>query len=299
MSAINLSGIFPPLAVPFDDHDEFAPDKMTFNISKLNQSGLSGYVVMGSNGEYVYLNQHEKLEVLRTARQAIPNNKLMIAGTGCESTRHTIELTLKAAEIGADAAIIVNPNYYKSEMTGPVLAAHYQKIADESPIPIIIYNFPAGTAIDLTADLIVQLSQHPNIVGLKDSGGVIPKMGEIIRAAAPGFQVLAGSASFLFPSLAIGAVGGVLALANIAPEQCLEIYRLFEAADMVNGRALHLRMLPVNAAVTARFGVPGLKAAMNMLGYQGGQPRLPLQPLSDAKTQEVRNILLTAGLLQE
>lgn len=296
-SDINLMGIFPPLAAPFDDLDEFAPEKMTFNINKLNETGLSGYVVMGSNGEYVYLSEKEKIEVLKTARQAIPKNKLMIAGTGCESTRHTIELTLKAAEIGADAAIIVNPSYYKSEMTVPVLAAHYQKIADESPIPIIIYNFPAGTAIDLTADLIVQLSYHPNIIGVKDSGGVIPKMGEIIRSAAPGFHVLAGSASFLFPSLAIGAIGGVLALANIAPENCIEIYRLFSAGDIENGRALHLRMLPVNAAITTRFGISGLKAAMNLLGYQGGLPRSPLLPLPEVKIEELQNILKTGGLL--
>lgn len=292
-----LGGIFAPLAVPFDEQGQLAPDKMAFNIGKLNQTRLSGYVVLGSNGEYVYLNEKEKIEVLRTARQAIPPNKLMIAGTGCESTRNTIDLTLKAAEIGADAAIVVNPSYYKKDMTDPVLAAHYQKIADASPIPIIIYNFPPGTGIDLSAELLVQLSHHPNIIGVKDTGGVMPKMSETIRQAAPGFQVLAGSASFLLPALAIGAVGGVLALANIAPDECVEIYRLFGAGDLENGRALHLRMLPINAAVTARFGISGLKAAMDMLGYQAGLPRLPLQPLPEAKKQELQNILRTGGLL--
>jgi 4-hydroxy-2-oxoglutarate aldolase len=296
-SAISLAGIFTPLAVPFDEQDEFAPEKMAFNIGKLNQTRLSGYVVLGSNGEYVYLSEKEKIEVLKTARQAIPKNKLMIAGTGCESTRNTIDLTLKAAEIGADAAIIVNPSYYKSEMTVPVLAAHYQKIADASPIPVIIYNFPPGTGIDLSAELLVQLSHHPNIIGVKDTGGIMPKMGETIRQAAPGFQVLAGSASFLFPSLTIGAVGGVLALGNIAPDECVEIYRLFGAGDIENGRALHLRMLPINAAITTRFGVPGLKTAMDMLGYQGGLPRSPLLPLAETKKQEVQNILRTGGLL--
>jgi 4-hydroxy-2-oxoglutarate aldolase len=296
-SDLNLSGIFPPIAIPFDERGEFAPEKMTFNITWLNEFGLSGYAVMGSNGEYVFLNEKEKIEVLQTARLAIPKDKLMIAGTGCESTRQTIELTLKAAEIGADAAIIVNSSYYKSEMTVPVLVNHYSKIADESPIPVIIYNFPAGTGIDLTADLVVQLSRHPNIIGLKDSGGIIPKMGDIMRQAAPGFQVLAGSASFLLPSLVIGAVGGVLALANIAPEQCLDIYRLFEAGDIPHARAMHMRMLPINQAITARFGVPGLKAAMEMLGYQGGLPRLPLLPLAQEKRQELQNILKTGGLL--
>jgi 4-hydroxy-2-oxoglutarate aldolase len=297
MSDISLGGIFSPLATPFDEQDEFAPEKMAFNISRLNQTSLRGYVVLGSNGEYVYLNEKEKIEVLKTARQAIPKDKLMIAGTGCESTRNTIHLTLKAAEIGADAAIIVNPSYYKNDMTVPILADHYQNIADASPIPIIIYNFPPGTGIDLSAELLVQLSHHPNIIGVKDTGGVIPKMGETIRQAAPGFQVLAGSASFLFPSLVIGAVGGVLALANIAPNECVDIYRLFCAGDIANGRALHLRMLPVNAAITSRFGISGLKVAMDMLGYQGGMPRSPLLPLPETKKQELQNILETGGLL--
>ncbi len=293
----SLRGIFAPLAIPFDAQGELDLDKMAFNIGKLNQTRLSGYVVLGSNGEYVYLSEQEKLEVFRAARRAIPSNKLMIAGTGCESTRNTIDLTLRAAEIGADAAIIVNPSYYKKDMTDSVLAAHYQKIADVSPIPILIYNFPPGTGIDLSAELLVQLSHHPNIIGVKDTGGVMAKMSETIRLAAPGFQVLAGSASFLFPALAIGAVGGVLALANIAPEECVEIYRLFNTGDIEKGRALHLRMLPVNAAVTARFGISGLKAAMDLLGYQAGVPRMPLQPLPEAKIQELQNILRTGGLL--
>jgi 4-hydroxy-2-oxoglutarate aldolase len=296
-STLSLKGVFTPLATPFDEQDEFAPEKLVSNINKLNQTGLNGYVVLGSNGEYVYLSEKEKMEVLNIARQVIPKDKLMIAGTGCESTRNTIALTLQAAEIGADAVIIVNPSYYKSEMTVPVLAAHYQKIADVSPIPVIIYNFPPGTSIDLSAELLVRLSHHPNIIGVKDTGGLMPKMGETIYQVAPGFQVLAGSASFLFPSLAIGAVGGVLALGNIAPLQCLEIYRLFCAGDIENGRALHLRMLPVNAAITTRFGVSGLKAAMEMLGYQGGLPRSPLLPLPETQKQELQTILKTGGLL--
>ena len=296
-SGLSLEGIFTPLVVPFNEKDEFDATKMAFNIEKLNQTALSGYVVLGSNGEYVYLSEEEKIEVLRTARQAIPRNKLMIAGTGCESTRNTIHLTLKAAEIGADAALIVNPSYFKHDMTLPVLAAHYQKIADASPIPVIIYNFPPGTGIDLSAELLVELSRHPNIIGVKDTGGVIPKMGETIRQAAPGFQVLAGSASFLFPALMIGAVGGVLALANIAPSECVELFRLSMAGEIEKSRALHLRLLPINAAVTSRFGVSGLKAAMNLLGYQGGSPRPPLLPLSESQTQEIQSILITGGLL--
>ena len=296
-TSFSLKGVFAPLAIPFDGRENFAPDMLAFNLGRLNRTSLRGYVVLGSNGEWVYLTEAEKLEVLKTARRLIPPDKLMIAGTGCESTRNTIELTRKAADLGADAAIVVNPSYYKSEMTVPVLAAHYEAVASASPVPVIIYNYPAGTGIDLPAELLVQLSQHPNIVGVKDSGGLMPKMGETIRQAAPGFQVLAGSASFLFPALAIGAVGGVVALANIAPEACVELYRLFGAGDLDKGRALHLRLLPVNLAVTARFGVGGLKAAMDMLGYQGGLPRRPLLPLAEPKRQELAAILKAAGLL--
>lgn len=297
ISNISLGGIFAPLAVPFTEQDDFDPQKMMFNIDKLNQTGLRGYVVLGSNGEYVYLNEMEKIEVLKTARQMIPKDKLMIAGTGCESTRNTIDLTIKAAEIGADAAIIVNPSYYKNDMTVSILVTHYEKIADSSPIPIIIYNFPPGTGIDLSAELLVKLSQHPNIIGVKDTGGMMPKMAETIRLAAPGFQVLAGSTSFLFPALAIGAIGGILALANIAPLECVEIYRRFNKGEITKGRELHLRMLPVNAAVTTRYGISGLKAAMNLLGFHGGLPRPPLLPLPEEKIRDLQNILRTGGLL--
>jgi 4-hydroxy-2-oxoglutarate aldolase len=296
-AVISLRGVFTPLVTPFDEKEEFVPEKMAFNIGRLNEYGLNGYVVLGSNGEYVYLSEHEKLEVLKTARQSIPTDRLMIAGTGCESTRNTIELTCKAAEIGADAAIIVNPAYYKSNMTVPALAAHYHKVADASPIPVIIYNFPPGTGIDLSAELLAQLSRHPNIIGVKDTGGMMPKMGEVIRQAPPDFQVLAGSAGFMLPSLLIGAVGGVLALADIAPRECVDIYRLYCAGDLENARGLHLRMLPVNQAVTSRFGISGLKAAMDMLGYQAGLPRSPLLPFPEENKQELYNILRRGGLL--
>lgn len=296
-AGISLRGVFTPIVTSFDEHGQVTHDKMEFNLDKWNRTGLSGYIVLGSNGENVFLNEREKIEVLKTARQAIPREKLMVAGTACESTINTIALTEKAAEIGADAAIIVNPNYYKSQMTVPVLVNHYCTIADASPIPIVIYNMPPATGIDLSADLLVELSKHPNIIGVKDTSGNMPKMGETIRRAAPSFQVLAGSANFFYPSLAIGVTGGILALANMAPDESVEMFNLFNAGEIEKGRDLHLRMLPANLAVTSRFGVSGLKAALDMVGFYGGSPRLPLLPLDDERRQEVRNILKTAGLL--
>ncbi len=296
-AGVSLRGVFTPIPTPFDEDGNVAHDKLEFNLDKWNQTGLSGYIVLGSNGEWVFLNEQEKVDVLKTARQAIPKEKLMVAGTACESTVNTIALTEKAAEIGADAAIIINPSYYKGQMSAPVLANHYRVIADASPIPIMVYNLPPATGIDLAADLLVELSQHPNIIAVKDTSGNMPKMGETIRRADPSFQVLAGSANFFYPSLAIGVTGGILALANVAPDESVEMFRLFNAGQIEKGRDLHLRMLPVNLAITSRFGVSGLKAALDMVGFYGGPPRLPLLPLDNERCQEMQNILKTAGLL--
>jgi 4-hydroxy-2-oxoglutarate aldolase len=296
-ASVSLRGVFTPIPTPFDEDGQVAHDKLEFNLGKWNKTGLSGYIVLGSNGEWVFLNEREKLAVLKTARQVIPKDKLMVAGTASESTVNTLALTEEAADIGADAAIIINPSYYKSQMTVPVLVNHYRVIADASPIPIMIYNLPPATGIDLSADLLVELSQHPNIIGVKDTSGNMPKMGETIRRADPSFHVVSGSANFFYPSLAIGVTGGILALANVAPDESVEMFRLFNAGEIEKGRALHLRMLPVNLAITSRFGISGLKAALDMVGFYGGLPRLPLLPLDDERREEVRNILKTAGVL--
>jgi 4-hydroxy-2-oxoglutarate aldolase len=294
---ISLHGVFTPIVTSFDEDGNLAHDSMAFNLDRWNQTGLKGYIVLGSNGEWVYLSEGERLEVLRTARQGIPKDKLMIAGTAAESTVHTIRITEEAAAIGADAAIIVNPSYYKGQMTPPVLASYYQTVADHSPIPILIYNLPPATGMDLPADLLVELSKHPNIIGVKDTGGNIAKMGETVRRADPSFQVLAGSANFFYPSQAIGVVGGILALANIAPESSISLFELFHAGRIDEGRELHLRMLPVNLAVTSRWGISGLKAAMDMLGYYGGPPRPPLPPLDKERRGELQTTLQQAKLL--
>ena len=295
---LSLAGVFTPIVTSFDEQGNVAHDKIAENLGKWNQTDLKGYIVLGSNGEWVFLNEQERLEVLNTARQAIPPDKLMIAGTASESVRHTIAMTEEAAAIGANAAIIVNPSYYKGQMTVPVLSNYYRAVADESPLPILIYNLPPATGIDLSAELLAELSQHPNIVGVKDTGGNMPKMGETIRRADPSFQVLSGSANFFYPSLAIGVVGGILALANIAPNESVRLYELFREGSIAEGRALHLRMLPVNLAITSRLGVSGLKAAMDMLGYYGGPPRLPLMPLDEGGKRELREILVEARLLE-
>lgn len=296
ITAMDLRGVFTPIATPFEGDESLALKELRGNLARWNETPLSGYVVLGSNGEFRMLDEGERLTVLRAAREEIPQSKLMIAGTGEESTRQTIMRTRQAADIGADAAIIVNPSYYKGMMTPSVLARHYLVIAEASPIPIMLYNMPLATGIDMSRDTIIECSRHPNIVGMKDTSGNMPKMGEIINNVSEGFAVLAGSMSFFLPALAIGAVGGILALGNIAPAECMELYELATAGELDQARALHRRLLPVNQAITARWGLGGLKAALEMRGWYGGPPRSPLVPLGDAGRAELTAIIRGAGL---
>jgi 4-hydroxy-2-oxoglutarate aldolase len=292
-----MAGIFPPIPTPFDAAGEIDRQALASNLAKWHHYPLAGYVVLGTNGEFPYLSEAEKLAIYETARNHIPPGKLFMAGTSCESAHSTITLTKKAAASGADVALLITPNYYKSKMDADGLTSYYHAVAEASPIPVSLYNMPANTGIDMPADLIIKLSQHPNIAGVKDSGGNLSKLGEIVRYARPGFQVLAGSAGFLYPSLCLGAVGGVLALANIAPQQCCDIVTLFNQGKHEEARDLQLRMIRPSNAVTARFGVPGLKAAMDMRGYIGGAPRSPMLALNEAQREILRGILLEAGIL--
>jgi 4-hydroxy-2-oxoglutarate aldolase len=295
--AVSMAGIFPPIPTPFDAAGEVDLEALASNFRKWNTFPLAGYAVLGTNGEMPYLGDAEKLTYFEAARKLIPPGKLFMAGCGCESTHSTIALVKQAAALGADIALLISPSYYKSKMDNAALTDYYRRVADASPIPVSIYNMPANTMVDMSADLIVTLSAHPNIAGVKDSGGNLAKMGEIIRNSRPGFQVLAGSAGFLYPAVCLGAVGGVLALANIAPRQCCDLLNLATQGKHLDAKELQLRLISPNTAVTARFGVPGLKAAMEMVGLFGGNPRSPLQPLSAEQRETLRRILTEAEIL--
>lgn len=295
MTTPSLTGIYPPIPTPFDEQGEVLYDALTSNLSRWHSYELAGYVVLGSNGEAAYLSEQEKRRVLEHARSAIPDDRLLIAGTGCEATRATIALTADAARIGADAALVITPHFYPLNVEQ--LLRYYHEVADASPIPVILYNVPKFTHTDIDAETIARIAVHPNIIGIKDSGGNITKIGDTIRQAGARFQLLAGSAGFLLASLALGAVGGVVALANIAPQQAIDIHRLFEEQAWSQAAALQRRMIPVNTAVTARYGVPGLKAALDMLGWYGGPVRSPLTGLSAVERDALRKVLTEGGLL--
>lgn len=294
---MDFSGIYPPVVTPFDERGEVSYDRFEENLEKWSRTGLAGFVIFGSNGEYVFLTAEEKLKLIERAAKTVPGGKKIIAGTGCESTRETIALTNAAADAGAAAALVVTPCYYSDKMNKKALFNHYSMIADNSKIPVLLYNVPKYTGVNMAPDLVAELSKHPNIVGIKDSTGNVAQIGEILNRVEEGFNVLVGTAGALYPALAIGAAGGVLALANIAPAECVDVYNLFKAGRHTEARDIYRRMLPVNTAVTATYGIAGLKAAMDMLGYYGGPPRSPLLPLDDEGKAAVRRILETAGLI--
>lgn len=288
---LSLHGVFPPIPTPFDAQGDIAYAALVENIERWNQCDLAGYVVLGSNGEGVYLTEEEKVRVWEVARQAIPAGKLLVAGAGCESTRQTVALSSRAADAGADAVLILTPHYYGGQMTPDALTRHFETVADSAPVPLVLYNMPRFTHVDMDAATVERIARHPNVIGIKDSGGDVGKLAQIVDAAGESFQVLAGSASFFLPALTVGAVGGVMALANIAPQALIDLQQLFEVGDRDEAAALQRRLVPVNTAVTAGFGVPGLKAALDMLGYYGGPVRSPLRTLSEREIRKLRMIL--------
>jgi 4-hydroxy-2-oxoglutarate aldolase len=296
-SRLSLKGCFPPIPTPFDGKDRIAHDHLALNLEKWQTTPLKGFVVLGSNGEAVLLSEPEKVAVWKTARAAIRKDRLFIAGTGCEATVETLKLTEKAAQCGVDAAMVVTPHYYKGKMDHRALLAHYTFLADRSPIPIVLYNVPANTGLDMDAETMTALAEHPNVIGAKDSSGNIVKIGHVATMTRGHFQVLAGSGGFLLAALAVGAVGGVMALACVAPGRVAQIVSGFDRGDREEARDIQGRLIPVNAAVTTRFGIPGLKAALDLLGMYGGPVRSPLLALRNAEREELETILLEGGLL--
>ena len=296
MRSTQLAGVMPPVPTPFDEKGEIAPNKLEDNLAQLARHSLSGFVILGSNGEYVYLDEEEKVAIFKAARRAIPKDKLFIAGTGAEATRTALRLTKIAADAGADAAIVITPAYYKPAMTKEAMIGHFTALADASPIPIILYNMPAYAGIDLSTDTVLQLAEHPNIIGLKESSGNLVKISEITRSIAEkelDFAVMAGSASFLQPAVMMGASGGVLAAANVAPELCIAIYNACQQGQVEESRRLQHNILPLNAAITTRYGVAGLKFIMDRSGLYGGPVRPPLLSLTSAEQEVLAKMLLT------
>jgi len=288
---MKLSGVLPPIATPFQD-GKLALGKLKENFQKWNKTGLSGYLVLGSNGEAVYLSEKEKIKVIEVSRESIPKSKIMMVGTGMESTRETIQFTNQAAKMGADCALVVTPCYFKGSMKPQILYDHFISVAESSQIGILLYNVPQFTGINMEPELVAKLSGHPNIIGVKDSSGNIGQLSEIVHLSQKGFAVFVGSAPVFYPALCVGAVGGVLAVANVAPQECFQIQNLFNKGKFDEARALQGRLTPLAKAVTTKYGIGGLKVAMDLAGYFGGNPRLPLKKPGKEVEEELKKLTL-------
>ncbi|PLS77161.1 MAG: dihydrodipicolinate synthase family protein [Chloroflexi bacterium] len=288
---VNLAGLYPPIPTPFDDQERIALAKLEANLQRWVRQPLAGVVMPGSNSEAAFLTEAERLEVWQVCAPILRSaGKRFIAGTGAETTAETIALTQRAAELGAVATLVLPPYFYKSALTHDALVAHYQAVADASPIPILLYNVPAFTGVDFALATFLTLAEHPQIVGVKDSSSNIVKMAELL-AQRPDFQVFAGTGSALLPFLSIGAVGGIMGLANVAAEELRDVVVAFEHNQRDVARQRQLALAGLNSAVTARFGVAGLKYAMDQSGLYGGPTRRPLLPLGAAARAEIDRLL--------
>ena len=292
-----LSGVFAPMTTPFDDRGNVLLDKIAFNVRKLNESRLRGYLVLGTNGEFRSLSISESMEVLKTVVKTASPDKVIMAGTGAESTSVSIELCHQAAEAGAHYGSLITPYFFAKKMSDSVLIDHFTRVADQSPIPVLLYNNPGVTGITMSTTVIKEVSSHPKILGMKDSSP--GNLSAYILNAQPGFYLLAGSANFFFTGLLMGAVGGVLSLADAFPEPCCKLYDLGVSGTLEEGRELQFYLMKINQMVSGKYGVAGIKAAMDFAGFYGGPTRAPLASLTTEEKRKLHEELVSVGFLKE
>ncbi len=292
---MNFAGVFPPNVTPFRN-GELDLDAARHNARRWMRTGLAGLVALGTNGESAYVDEDEAVTLLEALRPEVPRDRTLVAGTGRDSTRSTIAATKRAAQAGADAVLVRAPSFFKGQMTPEALVRHYRAVADSSPVPVLLYNFPAAFGVDIPIGSIETLAKHPNIVGVKESGGDVAKIADDVARTPAGFAVFCGSAPVLYPSLLVGASGGILALACVVPELCVRLYELATSGADDDARELQARLTPLARSVTSAFGVPGLKAALDIAGYAGGEPRAPLAPAPATAVATIRAQLAELGV---
>jgi len=296
---IDLSGVFVPAVTPFlPETGELDIPAMQENLQLWGAFPIRGVVLAGTTGEAVLVDEEERVKLVRAAREALDPNILLTVGTGLESTRATLRLSRLVAEEGAEAVLVQPPAYYKGAMTPEALREHYLAVADGSPIPVIVYQAPLRmSTLDFPTGLVAELSNHDNIVGIKDSRGKLELMGDLVEQCQDGFQVLVGSGALLYPALEVGAVGGILAVANMAPGPSGELFQAFKAGRSSEAGRLQQQIGPAHNDIVGAIGVPGVKVALDLLGYRGGDPRPPILPLSEKGRAKVRETLVQNGLL--
>jgi 4-hydroxy-2-oxoglutarate aldolase len=288
---MNLAGVFAPIPTPFDDRDRVDTVRLRTAIARWVTRPLTGFVILGSNGEAVLMDDFESDQVIVAARESVPRDRRFIVGTGRESTQAAVRATKRAAEHGADAVLVRTPGFFKTQMTSDAFVRHYTAVADASPVPVLLYNFTALTGVNLLPAAVARLAIHPNIIGMKESGGDVAQIADLVAVTPADFNVLAGSAGTFYPALCVGAVGGILALGCALPDACMRLFELARSGHHDEARALQRELVPVARLLGSTYGVPGLKAALNLLGYDVGVPRAPLSAVPDHAIPALRDAL--------
>ena len=293
MKPMDLHGVFAPIPTPFDRDQQLDEVTLKAAVTRWAATPLTGLVVLGSTGEAVLLDEDEADRSVLIAREAWPSSRPFIVGTGRESTKATIRATRRAATLGADAVLVRTPGFYKSQMHTDVFVRHYTAVADESPVPILLYNFTAVTGVNLLPAAVSTLASHPNIIGIKESGGDIAQITEFVTGTPNEFSVLAGSSTTFNAAMDAGVTGGILALSCVLPDACVKLYELARARKFSEASALQERLMPMAKLVGSMHGIAGLKAALKLVGCDVGGPRSPLAPVSDATVAVLREALVS------
>ncbi|MQA30277.1 MAG: dihydrodipicolinate synthase family protein [Luteitalea sp.] len=279
---MDLTGVLAPLPTPFDDRDQVDLTRLRRALRHWIASPLTGFVILGTNGEAGLMDDAECDRVVEATRALVPEGRTLIVGAGRESTAATARAATRAGELGADAVLVRTPSFFKSQMTSDTLIDHYRTVADGSPVPVLLYNFTAATGVSLHPDAVASLAAHANIVGMKESGSDIGHLADLIAMTPRGFRVLSGSGTTFFAALCAGASGGILAVSGLLPDACMRIFELARERRYEEANAWQRRLLPLARLVSAGYGVPGLKAALKLRGIDVGLPRRPLRPAPDA-----------------
>jgi 4-hydroxy-2-oxoglutarate aldolase len=291
-----LNGILLPFPTPFDEKGRVDAPALRSDIESWNSTGINGYVALGSTGERVHLNERDYLEVIAAARACVPRDLPFIVGAGQQGTQETIDEVRRVADAGADAVLVITPGFYRQGMTHDAFVKHYAMVADASPVPVLLYSVPQFTNVSLAPETIARLSEHENILGVKDSSGDILNLAETLRLVPEDFAVLTGNGSALYAALCVGARGAILAVGCIAPRLAVSIYEAFQKGEHERARSLQQRLTVLTRRVSGRYGISGLKAALDMLGQTGGHVRAPLQDATDEARLEIKKALEEAGL---
>jgi dihydrodipicolinate synthase/N-acetylneuraminate lyase len=288
---MNLAGVFAPIPTPFDDQDAVDTKRLRAALTRWIARPLTGFVVLGSNGEAALIDDFEADRVIVAAREAIPRDRPFIVGTGRESTQAAVRAAKRAAEHGADAVLVRTPAFFKTQMTTDAFVRHYTVVADASPVPVLLYNFTAVTGVNLLPAAVTRLAPHPNIIGMKESNADIAQIADLVSGTPADFQVLAGTTSTFYAALCVGAVGGILAPACVIPDACVRLFELAREGRHAEAVQLQRELMPLARLLGQAYGVPGLKAALNLIGYDVGVPRPPLQPAPGAASDALREAI--------